>query len=384
MKNTGNDAIKHRLGDKSIADVCEAFIGAAFMEHNKQGIWDPKHWDEAVKAVTVLVNSEDHEMRRFSDYYAKYVKPKYQVAKATANQQDLAEKVEKKHPYHFQYPRLLRSAFIHPSQAFMWENIPNYQRLEFLGDALLDQAFIMYLFYRYPGKDPAWLTEHKMPMVSNKFLGAVCVKVGFHQHIRQNNAMLSSQIRDYVNEVTEAEREANGAVDYWSTVSEPPKCLADVVEAYVAAMFVDSEFDFSVVQKFFDMHLKPFFLDMSIYDSFANNHPTTRLSKLLQINFGCREWRMATHTQKSILPGDKDKVLAMIMIHNKVHFHGVAVSGRYARVKASHAALEKLDGLPEFEYRRTYGCDCEEDLVCGDAQGLDTEEALIEKMGANI
>ena len=39
----------------------------------------------------------------------------------------------------------VRSAFIHPSQAFMWEHIPNYQRLEFLGDSLLDQAFIMHL-----------------------------------------------------------------------------------------------------------------------------------------------------------------------------------------------------------------------------------------------
>lgn len=27
----------------------------------------------------------------------------------------------------------------------MWEHIPNYQRLEFLGDSLLDQAFIMHL-----------------------------------------------------------------------------------------------------------------------------------------------------------------------------------------------------------------------------------------------
>jgi dsRNA-specific ribonuclease len=50
-----------------------------------------------------------------------------------------------RHPYHFTYPRLLRSAFIHSSQAFMWEHIPNYQRLEFLGDSLLDQAFIMHL-----------------------------------------------------------------------------------------------------------------------------------------------------------------------------------------------------------------------------------------------
>jgi endoribonuclease Dicer len=380
FKSTGTEVLKHNLGDKSVADVCEAFIGAAFMEHNKLDHWEPQSWDQAVKATKVLVNSEDHLMEKFSDYYAAYEKPKYQVAEATAVQLDLAAKVEKQHPYHFKYPRLLRSAFIHPSQAFMWEHIPNYQRLEFLGDSLLDQAFIMYLYYNYPEKDPQWLTEHKMPMVCNKFLGTVCVKLGFHTHIRQNNAMLSSQIYDYVGEITEAEREHEG-VDYWTTVSEPPKCLADVVEAYVAAIFVDSEFNFQVVQDFFDMHIKPFFLDVSIYDHFANHHPTTRLTKLLNINFGCRDFRLATHTTKSIIPGAKDQVLAMVMIHNSVKFHGVAVSGRYARIKACQAALEKLDGLPEFEYRRDYGCDCEESID-EDKKNKEAAEAdLKERMG---
>ncbi|KAF1955997.1 hypothetical protein CC80DRAFT_474029 [Byssothecium circinans] len=360
-KAAGNEVLKHSLGDKSVADVCEAFIGAAFMEHNKPGQWSPEMWDQAVKAVKVLVQSKDHLMEKFSDYYAAYEKPKYQVAEATATQLDLAAKVEKQHPYHFKYPRLVRSAFIHPSQAFMWEHIPNYQRLEFLGDALLDQAFIMYLFYRYPEKDPQWMTEHKMPMVCNKFLGTVCVELGFYHHIRQNNAMLSSQIYDWVNEIEEAKEASQGAVDYWTNVSEPPKCLADVVEAYVAAMFVDSEFNFQVVQDFFDMHLKQFFLDMSLYDDFANHHPVTRLRNLLKINFDCRDWRMAVHTTKSILPG-KDQVVAMIMIHNKVRFHGFAVSERYARGKAAHQALERLDGLPEFQYRRDYGCDCEESV----------------------
>ncbi|CAI6332556.1 unnamed protein product [Periconia digitata] len=378
-KSSGHEVIRHSLGDKSVADVCEAFIGAAFMQHHREGRWSPEMWDQAVKAVTVFTNTEDtqdHQMEKFSDYYAAYEKPKYQVAEPTATQLDLALKVEEQHPYHFKYPRLLRSAFVHPSQAFMWEQVPNYQRLEFLGDALLDQAFIMHLFYRYPSKDPQWLTEHKSPMVSNKFLGAVSVKLGFHKHIRQNNSMLSSQIYDYVGEIEEAEREANGAVDYWTTVMEPPKCLADVVEAFVAAMFVDSEFNFQVVQDFFDMHLKPFFLDITVYDKFGHHHPTTRMMKLLHESFGCRNWRMATHTTKSLLPG-KDQVLAMIMIHNKVRFHGVAASGRYARIKASHSALEHLDGLPEYEYQKNYGCDCAEHKE--DEETL--EEDLKERMG---
>ena len=38
------------------------------------------------------------------------------------------------------------------------------------------------------------MTEHKTPMVSNQFLGAVSVKLGFHQHIRQNNAVRSATL----------------------------------------------------------------------------------------------------------------------------------------------------------------------------------------------
>jgi endoribonuclease Dicer len=379
---TGPQELKHSLGEKTIADVCEAFIGAAFMQHNEYGKWDPEKWDQAVKAVKVLVDSEDHVMEKWSDYYGGYTKPDYQLAEATASQLDLAAKVEKKHPYHFKYPRLLRSAFVHPSQAFMWENVPNYQRLEFLGDSLLDQVFITHLFYRFPDKDPQWLTEHKMPMVSNKFLAAVCVKLGFHTHIRQNNAMLSSQIRNYVDEVEEAEHNAKGSLDYWNnTHIEPPKCLADVIEAYVAAIFVDSEFDFSVVQDFFDMHLAPFFDDITLYDNWAKNNPITRLNRLLNIGFGCRNWRLQCMAQPSVIPGVKDRVVAMVQIHYKVWFHGTADSNRYASPKVCHAALEKLEGLPPFEFRKQYGCDCEddeEDVVMEDAEVEDKVEEAVE------
>lgn len=54
-----------------------------------------------------------------------------------------------------------------------------------------------------------------------------------------------------------------------------------MVEAYIAATFVDSDFDYSVVEKFFTEHIKPFFVDMSLYDTFASRHPTVRMSTLM-------------------------------------------------------------------------------------------------------
>ena len=132
-------------------------IGAALLSHHRTG-----DLDNAVKAVTLMVDSEGHTMTKWTDYYALFHKPTYQTAEATRSQIDLAEQVEKKHSYHFSYPRLLRSAFTHPSYPFSWERIPCYQRLEFLGDSLLDMACVNFLFHRFPDRDPQWLTEHKV------------------------------------------------------------------------------------------------------------------------------------------------------------------------------------------------------------------------------
>jgi len=348
------------------------------MEHHHDGLWNPGQWDLAVKAVQLFANSSGHPMTRWVDYYAAYIKPKYQLDQPTAAMLDAARQIEAVHPYHFKYPRLLRSAFTHPSYAFMFEHIPNYQRLEFLGDSLLDMAFIMHLYYKYPDKDPHWLTEHKTPMVSNKFLGAVCVKLGWHRHLKSNSAILSSQIRNYVLEVEEAEREAEGAVTYWVHCQDPPKCLADVIEAYVAAIFVDAEFDFNVVLHFFHRHLKPFFEDMTLdaYENFASNHPLTRLHRVLHTHFGCDDWRVGALETETVIPGKSKAIAAMVLIHGKVWFHRLGQSARYARVRVSHAALEKLDGLARYEFRKQYGCDCENAV---EGAGADAETGMLRK-----
>jgi endoribonuclease Dicer len=216
---------KHSLGDKSIADVCEALIGAAFIQHNNKHLWLPQAWTNAIKAVTKLVNDANHVMQMWDDYSSAYTPPLWQTANATAPQRELAKKIYKEQNYNFEYPRLLCSAFSHPSLPFAWEKVQCYQRLEFLGDALLDLVCVTHLFYNYTDKNPQWLTEHKMAMVSNKFLGALCVKIGFHRRMRHNQPLLGAQIKAYVDEIEFAEEGARqrGECDYWTHVKDPPK-----------------------------------------------------------------------------------------------------------------------------------------------------------------
>lgn len=352
---------KHNLGEKTIADVCEAMIGAAFLAHDKPGNWQRDQWDNAVSVVTKLVRSKDHTMLKWSDYEATYKLPEYQTAESSASQRDTAEKVEQKHDYHFQYPRLLRSAFIHPSQPFLYEKLPNYQRLEFLGDALLDMASITYIFNKFPDKDPQWLTEHKMAMIGNRALGMIAVNTGFYKHIRHNHAIMEQQIRDYVTELHDAKELAGpDAKDYWTTVSEPPKCLADIVEAYVGAVFIDSNFNYNEVQRFFDIHILPYFADMSLYDGYANNHPCTKLHQMLDQTFGCRKYRMMAKEVPAVNAPGKKEVVVVVMVHQQIIAHDRGKSARYSRVRAAKLAMEALDGLAPYEFRETFRCECVE------------------------
>jgi endoribonuclease Dicer len=88
---------------------------------------------------------------------------------------------------------------------------------------LLDLACVRYIFVNNPDADPQWLTEHKMAMVSNRFLGACSVLLGFHNKIRKVGQQLDIAIADYMVEILEA-RERNSAPNFWSdlSLSAPP------------------------------------------------------------------------------------------------------------------------------------------------------------------
>ena len=347
---------KHRLGDKTIADVCEAIIGAALLSQR-----ETNEMDEAVKAVTKLVKNPDHDVQQWDDYYQLYKLPAYQTADCTAAQQNLADQIAGAMGYRFKYPRLLQSALTHPSYPKTWGGVPCYQRLEFLGDSLLDMACINFLFFGNPDQDPQWLTEHKMAMVANKFLGALCVRLQFHKHLRANENAFLFQIKDYVDEITEAEAAADGAPDYWIRTKDPPKCLPDIVEAYLGAVFVDSCFQYQVVEDFFERHVRPYFLDMTLYDSFANAHPTTYLAHLMDLTFHCNHYRILAD---ELVPGEaadqgtQPIIVAVVMVHLKVVADSEGTSSRYAKVRASQRALAKLEQLSPKEFKERFGCDC--------------------------
>ncbi|KAK8042544.1 dicer-like protein 1 protein [Apiospora phragmitis] len=361
----------HVLADKTIADVCEALIGAAYLTTYEQG-----EFDMAVKAVTKFTGNEQHTMTKFDDFLAGFVVPDWQKASPTAVHVHLANQIEQRLGYRFQYPRLLRSAFTHPSYSFMYENVPHYQRLEFPGDALYDMVCVDYLFHRFTSADPQWLTEHKMAMVSNQFLGCLCVSLGLHKHLISMTGAIPQQIADYVGAITEAREAAEEeavssglpreifARNYWVDVNPPPKCLPDIAEAYIGALFVDSDFSYAQVRDFFEREVRPYFEDMQIYDTYANKQPATALENKVKHDFGC--------DQLLVLPlrgDDEDGGLGEagfeygVTVHSRVVTTATAASLRYAKVAAAKKAMVCLQELDLAQFRKKFLCNCKRKFV---------------------
>lgn len=61
-----------------------------------------------------------------------------------------------------------------------------------------------------------------MAMVSNKFLAALAVKLGFHKHLRCGGAIIESSVRAFVEDIRTAIDEKDSP-DYWTTLTNPPK-----------------------------------------------------------------------------------------------------------------------------------------------------------------
>lgn len=149
------------------------------------------------------------------------------------------------------------------------------ERLEFLGDAILNITVADYLFERYPKENEGFLTRMRTKLVNGKMLAHLSHKIGLQKYI-----LLSKQIED-----NEGRRNSN--------------ILEDAFEAFIAAVYLDMGFDmakdwiiniieyhldFSELVKqnnnFKDMILKHFqqhhnyipkFLEMSVENDSAKN-----------------------------------------------------------------------------------------------------------------
>ena len=127
--------------------------------------------------------------------------------------------VEKSLDYVFTDEVWLKQALTHPSSDQKRSTNLNYERLEFLGDAVLELVVSRELFTRYPKADEGELTKMRSAIVSRAHLSGLAARLGWGEQLT-----LSPQL------------EANGGRKSLSI-------LANTFESVIGAVMMDSNYN---------------------------------------------------------------------------------------------------------------------------------------------
>ncbi|KAF9226467.1 hypothetical protein BS17DRAFT_775670 [Gyrodon lividus] len=359
-KKPQDENATHWLGDKTIADVAEAIIGAAYLSGGQDNAL------QAAKALQVPIplTQQWHDFRR------KALVPPSIVTRPL--RQGTTDAVETIIGYRFRHPHLLAQALTHAS--IEGYDTTGYERLEFLGDAILDFMVVRHIFSHNKKLSPGAMTMLKGAMVSNSALAAVCVSCGLHKHLHFDSYPLATAFETYVRqlelkeqqEIKAATQEDRNPGQYWLDV-EPPKALSDIVESIIGAIYVSDGFTSNGAEAFFNRVLKPFY-DRHITLKTLSHHPTKILFELLQ-SHGCQKFELVKERCNSTQEARCDCVIHQITLASAVG-GTVQAAGR----AASMLALDALQGDPGFLSRT---CDCR-----GRLQSHKARQVLVDQMVA--
>ncbi len=114
--------------------------------------------------------------------------------------EETLERAEELIGYAFDDPTLLKKALTHPSAVEGHALEDSYERLEFLGDALLGAIVSAYLYQHHPEMDEGELTRAKTSLVSGEHLSDVaddlglgpCIFLGESEHGTNNRGLRSA------------------------------------------------------------------------------------------------------------------------------------------------------------------------------------------------
>ncbi|KAK9155580.1 hypothetical protein Sjap_003060 [Stephania japonica] len=135
--------------------------------------------------------------------------------------------------YGFRDRELLLEALIHPSFRHPRKAQLSYERLEHVGDSVLNLLVTRELYSLYRDCSPGRLTRLRAANVDNEKLARVAANHGFYRYMLGLTPVLDQQIKDFQEAILEYPVHSSGLVD-------TPKFLADIVESVVGAIYMDS------------------------------------------------------------------------------------------------------------------------------------------------
>lgn len=225
-----------------------------------------------------------------------------------------AESFEKKTGYKFANINLLVNAFTHSSYAneLKKDEADNNERLEFLGDAVLELAISEYIYTKFPTMPEGEMTKLRASIVCEATLSKLARKLGY------GNFLLLGRGED-----------STGGRDRDSI-------LADAFEAVLGAIFIDGGLNAS---KSFMLRIIAPQIDQ-IKKSFRVNDCKTHLQELLQKS----SKEPIEYVIISEKGPDHNKLFESQVIHSgRILGHGSGKSKKEAEQNAALAALEKIE-----------------------------------------
>ncbi len=154
----------------------------------------------------------------------------------------------KKINYNFKNEQLLSLALTHSSRSE-----DNYERLEFLGDSILDFLVAEY-FYNVCDDKEGKLTVLRSHYVSENYLSKVFDKIGLKNDVKLG--------KSYKGEISKAIK-------------------GDVIESIIAAIYLDGGIE--QAKKFIEDNF-----DLKNYKSIIDDNYKSKLQELIQSNFKCK------------------------------------------------------------------------------------------------
>ncbi|KAG6799300.1 endoribonuclease Dicer-1 [Apis mellifera caucasica] len=361
---------QHSIPDKSIADCVEALIGAYLIACGPRGAllfmaWlgihvlpteeiniiqetEPK---DRIPGSTPFVKGKNEKGETIWTQirYGKLEEPQNPLLRYIVDPEeelklmlDGYEELEKNIGYKFHDISYLLQAFTHASYQ------PNrltdcYQRLEFLGDAVLDYLITRHLYEDTRQHSPGALTDLRSALVNNTIFASLAVRCGFHKYFRHLSPGLSIVINRFVriqeengHSISEeyyliGEEECEEAEDV-----EVPKALGDVFESLAGAIYLDSGMSLDAVWSVYYAIMK------NEIEQFSTNVPKSPIRELLEL-----EPETAKFGKPEKL-ADGRRVRVTVDVFGKGSFKGIGRNYRIAKCTAAKCALKKLKRMQNY------------------------------------
>ena len=217
------------------------------------------------------------------------------------------QNLKKKYGINFNNEKLLEDAFTHSSYANEHPGRKDYEKLEFLGDAVLELAVSDYLYRHFPRLNEGELTRMRSNIVRTEGFSEFAIECGFPEEINLGKG-----------------EEKAGA-------RKRKTLLEDVFEAFNGALFLDQ--GMPAVQHFLHLTVYPLIAEG---DFNASRDYKTELQERLQVNGPVKiEYQVISEDES------KPSFKVQLLVNGEKVSEGQGRNKKAAEQQAAHAALDK-------------------------------------------